>query len=54
MSIICPYCKKKIITVNYKSQGTYDGIDFEPDEAETGYACPECEEELDAELVANL
>ena len=54
MSIVCPHCKEKIISVNYKSQGKYDGVEYEPDEAETEYFCPDCEEEIDWEIVADL
>ena len=54
MSIICPHCKKKITTVFYKSQGTYDGIDYDPDESETEYECPKCGKEISQEDVLEL
>jgi len=54
MSIVCPHCKEKIICVEFKVDGSYDGVIYDYDESSTEYFCPSCREEIDSEIVANL
>jgi len=52
--MICPNCKEHIINVNFQAFGKYDGVEYDYEESETIYTCPECDVELDCEEVMNL
>ena len=49
--MICPHCKERIIRVDFKAFGEYDGRDYDYEESATVYSCPKCENEIDADEV---
>jgi len=53
-SIKCPNCGEQIMSVNFVVNGTYDGVDFDYDEATMIATCPYCDEEIEQELVGDL
>ena len=49
--MICPICKQHINNVIFQTSGKYDGTEYDYNESETAYFCPECDAEIDIEDV---